>query len=145
MSIEEIKDKKGKSLYRVIKRDNMQIQTFSEEEREAYVKVINGSLADDSLCQKYLLIDPTSNDIFDKIKDGVLLCKLINKAQEGTIDERIINTKEEMNIFHKVENLNLAISAAKSIGLNVIGINYDNILDGKKKIYYDPWFNGAIG
>ena len=134
MSIEEIKDKKGKSLYRVSKGDNMQIQTFSEEEREAYVKVINSSLADDPVCQKYLPIDPTSNDVFDKIKDGVLLCKLINKAQEGTIDERVINTKEKMNIFQQVENLNLAISAAKSIGLNVIGINYDSILDGKNYI-----------
>jgi hypothetical protein len=62
------------------------------------------------------------------------LCKLINKAQEGTIDERVINKKENMNIFQQVENLNLAISAAKSIGLNCIGLNYDAIMDGKNYI-----------
>ena len=128
-------NKAGKAMVKVSKGDNgMQFQTFSEEERTAYVKVINSSLANDPVCQKYLPIDPDSNEVFDRIKDGVLLCKLINKAQEGTIDERVINTKENMNIFQQVENLNLAISAAKSIGLNVIGLSYDSIMDGKNYI-----------
>ena len=135
IQMDEIKTKKGKALYRVSKGDNsMQFQTFSEEERTAYVKVINSSLADDPVCKKYLPIDPDSNEVFDRIKDGVLLCKLINKAQEGTIDERVINKKENMNIFQQVEKLNLAISAAKSIGLNCIGLNYDSIMDGKNYI-----------
>ena len=135
IQIDSFVNKAGKAMVRVSKGDNgMQFQTFSEEERTAYVKVINSSLADDPLCKKYLPIDPDSNEVFDRIKDGVLLCKLINKAQEGTIDERVINTKDNMNIFQQVENLNLAISAAKSIGLNVIGINYDSIMDGKNYI-----------
>ena len=128
-------NKAGKAMVKISKGDNgMQFQTFSEEERTAYVKVINSSLANDPVCQKYLPIDPDSNEVFDRIKDGVLLCKLINKAQDGTIDERVINTKENMNIFQQVENLNLAISAAKSIGLNVIGLSYDSIMDGKNYI-----------
>ena len=116
------KNKKGKAMVRVSKGDfdPMQLQTFSEEERSAYVKIINSSLSDDPICKKYLPIDPDSNEVFDRIKNGVLLCKLINKAQEGTIDERVINTKDNMNIFQQVENLNLAISAAKSIGLTVL-------------------------
>jgi len=135
IQLDSFVNKAGKTMVRVSKGDNgMQFQTFSEEERTAYVKVINSSLADDPVCKKYLPIDPDTNEVFDRIKDGVLLCKLINKAQEGTIDERVINTKEHMNIFQQVENLNLAISAAKSIGLNVIGLNYDSIMDGKNYI-----------
>jgi hypothetical protein len=135
LQINTFKNKAGKTMVRLSKVDNnMQFQTFSEEERTAYVKVINSALADDPVCKKYLPIDPDSNEIFDRIKDGVLLCKLINKAQEGTIDERVINKKENMNIFQQVENLNLAISAAKSIGLNCIGLNYDSIMDGKNYI-----------
>jgi plastin-1 len=135
IAIDSYINKAGKAMVRVSKGDNgMQFQTFSEEERAAYVKVINSSLADDPVCKKYLPIDPESNEVFDRIKNGVLLCKLINKAQEGTIDERVINTKDNMNIFQQVENLNLAISAAKSIGLNVIGLNYDSIMDGKNYI-----------
>ena len=128
-------NKAGKKLVRVSKGDGgFQYHTFSEEERTAYVKIINSFLADDPVCKRYLPIDPNTNEVFDRIKDGVLLCKLINKAQEGTIDERVINTKEKMNIFQQVENLNLAISAAKSLGLNVIGINYDTFLNGKNYI-----------
>ena len=128
-------NKAGKKLVRVSKGDGgFQYHTFSEEERTAYVKIINSFLADDPVCKRYLPIDPNTNEVFDRIKDGVLLCKLINKAQEGTIDERVINTKEKMNIFQQVENLNLAISAAKSLGLNVIGINYDTLLNGKNYI-----------
>ena len=128
-------NKAGKKLVRVSKGDGgFQYHTFSEEERTAYVKIINSFLADDPVCKRYLPIDPNTNEIFDRIKDGVLLCKLINKAQEGTIDDRVINTKEKMNIFQQVENLNLAISAAKSLGLNVIGINYDTFLNGKNYI-----------
>ena len=135
IQIDSFKNKAGKAMVRISKGDNgMQFQTFSEEERTAYVKVINSSLADDPICKKYLPISPDSNEVFDRIKDGVLLCKLINKAQEGTLDERVINTKENMNIFQQVENLNLAISAAKSIGLNVIGLNYDSIMNGKNYI-----------
>ena len=135
LQINTFKNKAGKTMVRLSKVDNnMQFQTFSEEERTAYVKVINSALADDPVCKKYLPIDPDSNEIFDRIKDGVLLCKLINKAQEGTIDERVINKKDNMNIFQQVENLNLAISAAKSIGLNCIGLNYDSIMDGKNYI-----------
>ena len=135
VQVDSFKTKKGKAMVRVSKGDNsFQFQTFSEEERTAYVKVINSSLADDPICKKYLPIEPDSNEVFDRIKDGVLLCKLINKAQEGTIDERVINKKENMNIFQQVENLNLAISAAKSIGLNCIGLNYDSIMDGKNYI-----------
>ena len=135
IQLDSFKNKAGKAMVRVSKGDNsMQFQTFSEEERTAYVKVINSSLADDPVCKKYLPIDPESNEVFDRIKDGVLLCKLINKAQEGTIDERVINTKDNLNIFQQVENLNLAISAAKSIGLNVIGLNYEQISSGKNYI-----------
>ena len=135
IQLDSFTNKAGKAMVRVSKGDNgMQFQTFSEEERTAYVKVINSSLADDPVCKKYLPIDPNSNEVFDRIKDGILLCKLINKAQEGTIDERVINTKKNINIYQQVENLNLAIAAAKSIGLNVIGLNYDSIMNGKNYI-----------
>ena len=135
IQLDSFVNKAGKAMVRVSKGDNsMQFQTFSEEERTAYVKVINSSLADDPVCKKYLPIDADTNEVFDRIKDGVILCKLINKAQEGTIDERVINTKDNLNIFQQVENLNLAISAAKSIGLNVIGLNYEQISSGKNYI-----------
>ncbi len=49
------------------------------------------------------------------MKGGVLLSKLINKSQPGTIDERLINEKDlkDDEKMSKIENLNLGISASK--------------------------------
>ena len=134
VQLDSFVNKAGKAMFRVSKGDDMQVQTFSQEERAAYSRVINSYLGNHPICKKYLPINPDSNEVFERIKDGVLLCYLINEAQEGTIDERVINKKDNMNVFQQVENLNLAISAAKSIGLRIIGLNYDNILDGQNYI-----------
>ena len=134
VQLDSFVNKAGKAMFRVSKGDDMQVQTFSQEERAAYSRVINSYLGNHPICKKYLPINPDSNEVFDRIKDGVLLCYLITEAAEGTIDERVINKKDNMNVFQQVENLNLAISAAKSIGLRIIGLNYDNIMDGKNYI-----------
>ena len=42
------------------------------------------------LVKKYLPIDPDSEEIFDKIKDGIILCRLVNIIKEGIIDEKIL-------------------------------------------------------
>ena len=127
--------KEGKGLIRLGSKEtteSMAYQSFSEEERSAYTKVFNIALADDEVCKKYLPIDPDSNEIFQRLKNGILLCKLINKAQPGTIDERVINVKDNMNVFFQHENLNLAISAAKSIGYNVINIFPETFMEEKQ-------------
>jgi hypothetical protein len=103
--------------------------TFSEEERSAYVKVINSVLANDKDVKNLLPINPDSMDLFPVLKNGVILCKLMNQAVPGTIDERVINKKENMNVFLCAENLKLALSSAKAIGVRVIGIDQSTILE----------------
>ena len=130
-----ITGKDGKKFVRVENRresSGIAFSSFSEEERAAYVKVINEALADDEVCKKYLPIDPDTNDIFDRLKNGVILCKLMNKIQEGTIDERVINTKDNMNVFQQAENLNMALSAAKSLGITTVGLNKDVFFEANK-------------
>ncbi len=131
-NITRILTKSGKGILRITGANDMTYQSFSEEERAAFTKVFNVALFDDNICKKYLPMDPDSNDIFSRLKDGVLLCKLINKIQPGTIDERVIITKENMNVFQMVGNLNLAISASKSIGCQVINIFPETIMEGKQ-------------
>ncbi|KAF2284845.1 hypothetical protein GH714_031165 [Hevea brasiliensis] len=67
---------------------------INESEKASYVSHINGYLGEDPFLSKYLPIDAATNALFDLVKDGVLLCKLINVAVPGTIDERAINTKK---------------------------------------------------
>lgn len=97
-NVSQLLNKKGEAVFRVAQGQNF--STFSEEERSAYVRVINTVLKNDPDCQKYLPISPESMDVFTLLKDGVLLCKLVNAASQGTIDERSINKKEKMLVYH---------------------------------------------
>jgi plastin-1 len=91
-------DKKGVKKFKV-RNSTSGFSTFSEEERSAYVKVINTVLKDDADCKKYLPIDPNGMEIFNFMQDGIILCKLINCAVKGTIEEKVINKKQNMNIY----------------------------------------------
>jgi|LauGreDrversion4_2_1035121.scaffolds.fasta_scaffold85354_2 plastin-1 len=120
--------KDGKNFMRV--GTDSAYSSFNEDEKIAFVKVINTVLADDEDCKKYLPIDPESMDLFNLLKNGVILCKLVNKAQQGSIDERAVNKKDNMNIYQQTENVKLALTASKAIGIKIVGIFPDSILDG---------------
>ncbi|KAJ0972442.1 hypothetical protein J5N97_020401 [Dioscorea zingiberensis] len=98
------------------------LHTISESEKASYVSHINNYLGDDSFLKRYLPIDPLTNDLFEISKHGVLLCKLINVAVPGTIDERTINTKKVLNPWEKNENHTLCLNSAKAIGCTVVNI-----------------------
>lgn len=63
------------------------LHTIIESEKASYVAHINSYLGDDPFLKKYLPLDPATNDLFNLAKDGVRLCKFINIAVPGTIDE----------------------------------------------------------
>ena len=47
--------------------------TYSEAERVAFVDWINTALKDDQEAQAYLPLDPATADVFEKMKDGIIL------------------------------------------------------------------------
>lgn len=104
---------------------------FADEEKESFVDHINYSLKDDPHLANYLPIDPDSMELFEKSTDGVLLCKLINDAVPETIDERVINVKQGMNVYQKTENNNLVVNSAKAIGCSVVNIGSQDIIEGR--------------
>jgi len=69
--------------------------------------------------------------LFKAIRDGILICKLINASIKGTIDERAINKGANLNTFKVTENQNLCINSAKAIGCNVINIGGADLIEGK--------------
>uniref|UniRef100_A0A1J3FUM6 Fimbrin-5 n=1 Tax=Noccaea caerulescens TaxID=107243 RepID=A0A1J3FUM6_NOCCA len=104
---------------------------INESEKASYVSHINSYLRDDPFLKSYLPIDPATNAFFDLVKDGVLLCKLINIAVPGTIDERAINTKKMLNPWERNENLTLGLNSAKAIGCTVVNIGTQDIAEGR--------------
>lgn len=49
------------------------LHTISGSEKTAYVAHINNYLAEDEFLKGYLPIDPSTNDLFEVAKDGVLI------------------------------------------------------------------------
>lgn len=110
------------------------LHTISESEKASYVSHINNYLGEDEFLKKYLPLDPKTNDLFEIAKDGVLLCKLINVAVPGTIDERAINTKTVLNPWERNENHTLCLNSAKAIGCTVVNIGTQDFIEGRRHL-----------
>lgn len=106
--------------------------SVSDEEKAGFANIISHTLQSDPDLASLLPINPHNNELFDKVHNGVILCKLINAAQPGTIFEKAINNKANMNIFQIKENLNMAINAAKAIGCIVVSIFPESIIEKKE-------------
>ena len=93
------------------------------------------------------------SDIYKKMDDGILLCKvrtkefcpdgskenvmqIINMAAPETIDERAINKGKNISIFKQHENLTLARNSASSVGCVITGMDSHNLNSdaGKKTL-----------
>nr|GMC85674.1 fimbrin-5-like [Ipomoea batatas] len=111
--------------------------TIIESEKASYVTHINTFLRDDKFLKQFLPIDQHSNALFDLAKDGVLLCKLINVAISGTIDERAINTKKVLNPWERNENHTLCLNSAKAIGCTVVNIGTEDLVEGRIQLLAD--------
>lgn len=78
---------------------------------------------------------PKINNLFDDLTDSRALIETMEKVYPGTLllpTERI--NHEKLNRFKKVENGNIAVAAAKRIGLSVPGTSGPDLTDGNKKL-----------
>ncbi|KAE8685245.1 Fimbrin-1 [Hibiscus syriacus] len=110
---------------------------INESEKASYVKHINNYLAEDKFLKDFLPINPATDALFELAKDGVLLCKLINIAVPGTIDERAINTKKVLNPWERNENHTLCLNSAKAIGCTVVNIGTQDLVEGRIQLLAD--------
>ena len=79
-------------------------------------------------------MNPENEDLFHAMEDGLMMCKLINSIQDGAVDMRALNTKKNLNVYQIKENLNLAMNAAKGIGIRMPGINSSAFLEKKSHL-----------
>lgn len=93
--------------------------------------MINEYLNSDPDVKDIIPINVENDDLFHSMEDGIILCKLINLAVENTIDFRAVNMKKNMNVYMVKENLNLALNAAKGLGMRLPGINAQAFIEKK--------------
>ena len=104
--------------------------SFSEEEKAAFADWINFQLEEDEELKAVLPIAEEGNELFEKVKDGIMVCKLINTSVPNTVDERAIN-KTKLNVYRIHENQTLALNSASAIGCNIVNIGADDLIEGR--------------
>ena len=72
------------------------------------------------------------DNLFDECKDGILLCKVIERIKEGLVDWKKIDMAPK-NDFGRNINNNTACDAAKKMGLKLIGVGGVDITKGDRK------------
>ena len=112
------------------------LHTISKPEKKAYVAHINSCFEGEPIIKRYPPIDSSTNDLFETAKDGVLLCKLIDLAVSGTIDECTINTKKNLNPWERNENHNLCLDSEKTIGCTVVNIGTQDLVEGRPRLLF---------
>uniref|UniRef100_A0A914CZH0 Calponin-homology (CH) domain-containing protein n=1 Tax=Acrobeloides nanus TaxID=290746 RepID=A0A914CZH0_9BILA len=106
------------------------VHTIRVEEEVAFSNWINNNLSVDEELRQYLPVKPEGGDLYKKVQDGLIICKLINLAIPETIDERMMN-KKNLNTYMKLENLTLSLMSAQAIGCNIVNIDADDLSKGK--------------
>lgn len=104
--------------------------TVKQGEQVAFSDWINRHLKDDPDLKHLLPLNAEGNDLYLKVGDGILICKLINLSVPHTIDERAIN-KNNLTIYRKHENLTLAVTSSSSIGCTTVNIGPEDLAAGK--------------
>ena len=69
------------------------------EEQAAFADWINNHLFKDEDLRHKMRLKEDGSDLYEKMDDGVILCKMINLVAPETIDERVINKGENIPIF----------------------------------------------
>lgn len=71
------------------------------------------------------------NNLYDDVRDGVLLCKVIDKLVPGSIDWKKVDQAPK-NDFNRNINSGQAVDAAKKMGLKLIAVGGNDFTKGNK-------------
>ncbi|PVZ99524.1 hypothetical protein BB558_004473 [Smittium angustum] len=116
------------------KQNQSTAHTINEDEKEEFTNHINLSLDGDKDIGYRLPIDPTSMQVFDECRDGLILSKLINYSAPDTIDERVLNRSRKLSPFQVTENNNVVVNSAKAIGCSVVNIGSQDLAEGREHL-----------
>jgi plastin-1 len=79
------------------------------------------------------LTDVYVNNLYEDVKSGVILLKVIDKIKPGCVEWKKVD-QTSMNKFKKIANCNEAVDACKKAGLSIVGVGGIDLHDGNKKL-----------
>jgi len=103
--------------------------SYSVEERGTFARLINNLLKDDEDLKDRIPMNFEDDTLFHVFDNGIALCKILMKIDANCIDDRAINRQANMNVYQVKENLQMAIAAAKGLGIKLVGINSSDFIN----------------
>jgi len=79
-------------------------------------------------------LEPFVNNLFEDLRDGIIILKVMDIVQPGIVDWPKVNTKIPLNKFKKVENCNYAVVLGKQMKFSLVGIGGTDIVDGNQTL-----------
>ncbi|CAG8753541.1 2261_t:CDS:10 [Cetraspora pellucida] len=79
-------------------------------------------------------VTPAVNNLYEDLKDGLILLQAFEKIRPGSVDWKKVNKSENLSRFKQVENTNYAILIGKSLRFTLVNIQGADICDGTKTL-----------
>lgn len=73
------------------------------------------------------------NNLFEDIRDGIVLLKVLDRIEPGSVDWKKVEMKPNMRI-KKNHNANLAVEIGKNMKFSLVAIGGIDIIDANKKL-----------
>jgi len=98
--------------------------SYSEAEKAGLVDFINSELNAN--------INPKTEEIFERIKDGVLLGKLMETIQPGLVGKMNADPSGDPKtvLFKQLQNQGIVLEAAKKLGCSIVNVGGQDLASG---------------
>jgi len=81
-------------------------------------------------------IEPFVHNLFEDLRDGLVLLRVMDKISPGCVDWKRVNQKEPLHKMKKVENCNYAVDLSKAdpFKFSLVGVGGSDFVDGNKTL-----------
>jgi len=79
-------------------------------------------------------VDPYVNNLYEDLRDGIVLLQILDKIEPGVVDWSKVNRNKPLNKFKQVENCNYAVVLGKQLKFSLVGVAGSDIQAGNKKL-----------
>ncbi|CAG8554513.1 4182_t:CDS:10, partial [Acaulospora colombiana] len=87
-----------------------------------------------ALWMNSLDVTPAVNNLYEDLKDGLILLQAFEKIEPGIVDWKKANKSANLSRFKQVENTNYAILLGKQLRFTLVNIQGADICDGTKTL-----------
>ncbi|KAG2210867.1 hypothetical protein INT47_000021 [Mucor saturninus] len=81
-----------------------------------------------------LNVEPGVYDLFEDLKDGLILLQAFDKVVPGIVQWRMVSKKQPLSRFKQLENCNYAVHLGQDNGFSLVGIQGSDIVDEVKTL-----------